>query len=106
MNKIPRYISILLIVSFLPVIIPREFVHNLFGHDDTCDFYHAAKTIEKAHTHCSILQITFSTFISSLKNFLPQNEVTGSDYTFSCRSSIPGISVHLSALRAPPAPIL
>ena len=103
MIKIRRFISILLLASFLPILVPRELVHNLFGHDDTQDHYHAAITIEKAHKHCRILQVTFSTFISHLKNIIPEKKFTGSFYCFTELSFIPSISVNLSSLRAPPS---
>jgi hypothetical protein len=103
MFKVNRYISILLLVCFLPVVTPREFIHDLFGHEDTHDDYHPAVTFEKAHKHCSILQITFSSFISYLKNFLLEQEFDNSVYSFPVRSFIPGISVDLSYLRAPPS---
>ena len=103
MIKIRRFISILLLASFLPVIIPREFVHDMFGHDDTPDQYHGGITIEKVHKHCSILQITFSTFLAYLKISIPEKNFTGSFYSFTKSSFVPSISVNLSSLRAPPA---
>ena len=104
MSKIKRGISVvILFLSFLPVIIPREFVHELFGHEDTTDHYHAAVILEKGHTHCSILNITFSNFISCLKNPVPEKKIIISFYTFAEISVLPGISVNLSSLRAPPA---
>jgi hypothetical protein len=102
MNRITRYISILLLVSFLPILTPREFIHDLFGHEDTFDAYHSALVIERVHTHCSILQVTFSTFISTLKVFSVKKEVSNCPYAFSRTLFIPAISVHLSSLRAPP----
>lgn len=102
MVKVNRYISILLLVCFLPIVTPKEFIHDLFGHEDTIDHYHSDITIEKIHKHCSILQVTFSSFLSSLKIFFQKKEVNDCLYTYSPQSFIPEISVNLSFLRAPP----
>lgn len=103
MSKLNRYISILLFVSFLPVITPKEYFHDLFGHVDTHDYYHPDVRIEKLHRHCSILQVTFSSFVSYLKNFLFQKEFNYTFYSFPYQSFIPGVSVNISCLRAPPS---
>jgi hypothetical protein len=102
MSKLNRYISFLLLVCFLPVVTPKEFIHDLFGHEDTQDHYHSAVTIEKIHKHCSILQISFSIFISFLKSFFLKKEIDNCAYSFPQQTYIPGISVNLSYLRAPP----
>ncbi|MGA2822857.1 MAG: hypothetical protein ABSE72_04960 [Bacteroidales bacterium] len=102
MSKVNRYISILLLVCFLPVVTPKEFIHDLFGHEDTLDHYHSDITIEKIHKHCSIFQISFSIFISSLKSFFPKKEIDNCAYSFPQQTYIPGLSVNLSFLRAPP----
>lgn len=96
MKKIDQYISILLLVCFLPIVTPKEFIHDLFGHEDTIDHYHSAVTIEKVHKHCSILQVTFSSFISGLKIFCLKKEVNDCLYSFPRQFFIPGISVNLS----------
>ena len=101
-SKLNRYISFLLLVCLLPVVTPREFIHDLFGHEDTQDHYHSAVTIEKIHKHCSIFQISFSIFLSSLKSFFPTKEIENCAYSSPQQTYIPGISVNLSYLRAPP----
>lgn len=106
MIKMNRYISIFLLVCFLPVLTPKEFIHNLFGHEDTNDIYHSSITIEKQHRHCGILQITFSSFISYLKNVIHEKEFCYSVYNFHSKLFIPGISVNLCHLRAPPSRVL
>jgi hypothetical protein len=103
MVKVNRYISILLLVSFLPFVIPKEYIHDLFGHEDTHDDYHPSLIFEKKHTHCSILQITLSTFISHLKNVILRREPDKTVFSFPGNSFIPGVSVNLSHLRAPPS---
>lgn len=103
MFKVKRYISILLLVGFLPVLTPKEYIHDLFGHEDTHENYNSALTIDKAHKHCSILQVTFSTFVSLQKNFLQGQEFNNSVYIFPDQSFIPELSVHLSYLRGPPS---
>jgi hypothetical protein len=102
MINVNRYISIFLLACFLPVMTPREIIHDLFGHEDTHDVYHSTVTIEKLHRHCSIYQMTFSSFISFLKSFSPEKEVNNSFYFFPHEEFIPAISVNLSSLRAPP----
>jgi hypothetical protein len=102
MFNIRRQISILLLVCFLPVITPKEFIHALLGHDDTECYYHSDLTIDKIHRHCKILQITASSFIADLKNYLLHSVFQRAIYFFSAQSFISGISFHLSHLRAPP----
>jgi hypothetical protein len=99
---IRRYISVLLLVCLLPVITPKEFIHALMGHDDTECYYHSNLTVGKIHQHCKILQITASSFIADLKNYLLHSVFQRAIYFFSARSFIYGISFHLSYLRAPP----
>jgi len=82
---------------------PKEYIHDLFGHDDTHDSYHPELSIEKQHKHCSIFQVTFSSFVSYLKNLLSQKEFDHPFYSFPYQSFIPGISVNLSCYRAPPS---
>jgi hypothetical protein len=103
MIKSRKFVSILLLACLLPVVTPAEYIHDLFGHKDTHDEFQPVTIIDKAHKHCLILQITFSSFITILNTFLIKaaiNHFTGSiiDLKF-----IPGISVNLSSLRAPPS---
>ena len=102
MFKVKQYFSILLLVSFLPVLVPKEYIHDLFGHEDTFENYQSALTIEKAHKHCSILQVSFSCFVSFQKNYLRGQEFNNAVYIFPHQSFIPELSVHLSYLRGPP----
>jgi len=102
MFKLNRYLSILLLACFLPVVTPREFIHELFGHEDTQDIFHSTPTIEKIHQHCSLLRVTFSTFVPHLQPFLLQKVLNIAFYSLPHFSFIPGISVNLSFLRGPP----
>jgi len=103
MFRIKKYIPILLLASFLPFVIPKEYIHDLFGHEDTQDEYQSSLILEKHHTHCSILQITLSNFLSTSNTVCFKNEPYHSFYIFPESSFIPGISVNLSNLRAPPS---
>jgi len=58
-------------------------------HEDTQDHYHSAVTIEKIHKHCSILQISFSIFISYLKSFVLKKEIDNCAYSFPQQTYIP-----------------
>ena len=102
MFNIRRQISILLLVCFLPVITPKEFIHALLGHDDTECYYHSDLTIDKIHRHCKILQIMASSFVAELKSFLIPTLFQKTLYFFSTQSFISDISFHLSYLRGPP----
>jgi hypothetical protein len=82
---------------------PRDLIHDLFGHEDTRDIQHSVATIEKIHRHCSIFQVTFSSFVSIQKNLLFPRDFNHSFYSVSLQSFHPGISVLLSSLRAPPS---
>jgi hypothetical protein len=100
--RIARHISVFILVCFLPVITPKEYIHDLFGHEDTPDLYHPATIVEKAHKHCTILHFVFHSFVSLLKPFLAGEDPFQSLLTVASRSFIPGLSVNLSSLRAPP----
>jgi hypothetical protein len=97
-----RYISVVLLVCFIPVITPKEFIHALMGHDDTECYWHSDVTVDKIHQHCKILQITASAFVADLKNILSPGTVHKTCYFFSAQSFISGISFHISYLRGPP----
>jgi hypothetical protein len=99
---IRRYIPVVLLISFLPVITPKEFIHALMGHTDTECYWHSDVTISKIHQHCKILQITASSFVAEIKNFLIPRLLQKTIYFFSAQSFVSGISFHLSFLRAPP----
>jgi len=106
MLRIRQNIALFLLVCFLPVVTPKEFIHSLFGHEDTHCHYHPDLTIEKAHRHCGILQVTASSFVSEFKTVLPGKIVNNFVCFFPDQSFISGISYHLSFLRAPPEQIL
>jgi hypothetical protein len=93
----------MLLAVFLPVLTPAEFIHDLFGHEDTHDIFQPISTIDKAHRHCQVLQITFSSFISDSNDVPVENEYYHFDWSIADPGFIPGISVNLAFLRAPPA---
>jgi hypothetical protein len=103
MLRIRQNTALFLLVCFLPVITPKEFIHSLFGHEDTHCLYHSDLTIGTVHRHCSILQITSSTFVHEHKALL-QGKII---HLIACfipdQSFISEISFHISFLRAPPA---
>jgi hypothetical protein len=100
--SIRSHISVVLLVCFLPVITPKEFIHAFMGHEDSECNGHSALTIDKVHQHCKILQITASSFVAEFRNFLFPGHFQKEIWSFPAQSFIPGISFHLSSLRAPP----
>jgi hypothetical protein len=100
-----RDIAFFLLLCFLPVITPKEFIHGLFGHEDTSDVFHVTTSVEKVHKHCSLLQMTFSTFFSGVKNYQSVKDAELVIHLFPLLAFIPVMSVNLSHLRAPPADI-
>jgi hypothetical protein len=60
MNKLTRALACFLLAVLSFYIVPKEFVHALFGHEDTTDpvsFYANQSTaaISNQHTHCELL---------------------------------------------------
>jgi hypothetical protein len=100
--SIRHHISVVLLVCFLPVITPKEFIHAFLGHEDTECNGHPALTIDKVHQHCKILQITASSFLGGLKKSPLPGIFRKASYFFSAQTFISGVSIHLSFLRAPP----
>ena len=63
MRKRIRHIASGLILIFIIALIPNEYVHFLYGHEDTHCHYHPELTLEKRHHHCQILRHQFSVFV-------------------------------------------
>jgi hypothetical protein len=51
-------------------VVPKEYIHDLYGHEDTRDISHQQQTFEKAHRHCEILGYNTPHYIFQYKIFL------------------------------------
>jgi hypothetical protein len=51
-------------------IVPKEYIHDLYGHEDTRDNNQQQQTLEKAHRHCEILGYNTPHYTFQYKIFL------------------------------------
>jgi hypothetical protein len=67
MERLSRsFLMLFLLVLMSFVIVPVEYIHALYDHEDTEDSFeyaHAA-TLENSHLHCLLLKTEFREFIS------------------------------------------
>jgi hypothetical protein len=58
MIAVKRYIAFFCLVTIAVFIVPKEFIHSLYGHTDTIDVFQKDNVIqfEKQHRHCEILK--------------------------------------------------
>lgn len=88
MRKRIRHIASGLILTFIIALIPNEYVHFLYGHEDTHCHYHPELTLEKRHHHCQILRHQFSVFVDVIiprvpdKPCFPENPVIPDNHFF------------------------
>lgn len=105
MLRTRQNIAIFLLVCFLPVVTPKEFIHYMFRHVDTICHFHSDRTVGIVHKHCSILQITASAFVPEQKPPLAGKIVHPAICFLPDQPFISEISCNLSFLRAPPDPV-
>jgi len=103
---IRTYLSIVLLAMISFSIMPKEFIHDLYGHTDTMeDEYclHGILHIEKVHHHCEMLNYAAFPFeenasaISFQPTPLVESIINPTDYGFVNRSLF-----NISRFRAPP----
>jgi len=72
-----RFVATFLLAGFSVFLVPKEFVHALYGHTDTQENYSAPgkNAVGTHHIHCSFLTYDASQFISSsIQDFPASNE--------------------------------
>ena len=106
MRTIRTYLSIILLAVIFFSVMPKEFIHNLYGHTDTIeDEYclHGILHIENTHHHCEMLNYAAFPFEENASAILfqpvPFSEslISQNDYGFVSRTLY-----NLSRFRAPP----
>lgn len=105
--RLRSYIAMLLLLIISTVIMPKEFIHAFFDHEDTphniCDSHTSDVHVEEKHHHCEFLKFQVPPFFVSVS--IPQltSEVTTVEYTALVTRSQPQHSYNLSPLRGPPS---
>jgi|WetSurMetagenome_2_1015567.scaffolds.fasta_scaffold353596_1 hypothetical protein len=62
-----NFLSFLFLLLISVFIVPKEFIHSLYGHEDTTCFSHQGRTIEAKHQHCEILKYHAPVFVENVK---------------------------------------
>jgi len=65
-----KHISFLLLLTICLFVVPKEYFHDLYGHEDTKDITQQQQTLGKAHQHCEILGFNTPHYIFQYKIFL------------------------------------
>jgi hypothetical protein len=78
MNKLTRALACFLLAVLSFYIVPKEFVHTLFGHEDTADHVLVAKgrsaaTFSTQHTHCELLNFETDFFYEHTSTSTPSS---------------------------------
>jgi len=64
------------------IMMPKEFIHDFFGHEDSTDFFHdGAAHIENHHVHCLLLHFEVSAFIYDEINIRLINPVPNNHFS-------------------------
>ena len=100
--KIRKYLAVLFLSLISLFIVPKEYIHELSGHEDTLCFSHHNNILEKSHHHCSILNFNAPQFVTAISCHLLADNVQLhiffiDDYNFNYQDL-----TNLSSLRAPP----
>lgn len=105
-HQIKKYIAIIFLFLISLLIIPKEYIHALSGHEDTICYFHNNKILEKQHHHCAILNFNAPLYLTAFKSQVPvvsklQRFCFINDYSFYFIDL-----TNLSSLRAPPTVVL
>ena len=103
MRKLKSGFSVFMLVVLGLALTPMEYVHSLYGHEDTHCLPHSSPGIGKAHQHCKILQLIPYVFLNAGKLSVPaKHSYSGSLYADLYKGAV--ISpVFKSSPRAPPS---
>jgi hypothetical protein len=101
--RIRQYIAVFLLLTISLFIVPKEYIHDFYGHDDTRDIQSKETTLTNIHHHCQILNYNTPNYIFQHKAFLlPVSFIEQSVLTYRQFSYIIPFSTYFN-LRAPPA---
>jgi len=101
--QIRKYVSVLFLFLISLLIVPKEYIHDLAGHEDTLCFFHNGKIVEKPHHHCAILNFNAPLYISASSSQQPAKAVKFENIFLADYSFILSDLSNLSDLRAPPS---
>jgi len=100
--SVRKYIAILLLLTISLFIVPKEYIHDFYGHNDTQDISGKDITLNNSHHHCQILNYNTPNYIFQQKTFLlPVSFIEQSVLTYRQFSYIIPFSTYFN-LRAPP----
>ena len=101
-RNLKKHIAIFFLVLISLLIVPKEFIHSLTGHEDTICFWHNGKTLEKPHHHCGILNFNAPLFLVASSFQLPVSSLHFQLHFLNDYSCCFSDFINLSYLRAPP----
>jgi hypothetical protein len=96
------YIARSLLLVFSIILVPKEFIHSLYGHEDTRCIPGAQVTLGPKHHHCAILQIVASVFNTPATITLSLTDHLLKGTVITIVSSVPFLILFYFNLRAPP----
>ena len=103
MGKLKSGLSVLLLVVLGLALTPMEYVHSLYGHEDTHCLPHSAPCIGEAHHHCKILQLIPYVFLDAGKQVDPAKYSLSGSIIFDLYREAAISAIFKSSPRAPPA---
>ena len=75
MGRLRTYISPGLMLVFTIILIPNEYIHLIYGHEDTHHVFNSDPTFENHHHHCQILSHRFSIFLNDYRPLTASTQV-------------------------------
>lgn len=105
-GRLRSYIAIFLLMVISMVVVPKEFIHALYDHEDTphdiCADHHKGIHVEPAHHNCELLKFQVFPFYASFVHIDLSTEVTRIDFQLPVTSILHSDTYNLSQLRGPP----
>ena len=102
LRSIKKHIAILFLVLISLLIVPKEFIHSLAGHEDTVCFWHNGKTLDKHHHHCAILNFNAPPYVETSGTNLEVSSFNFYIHSLNDYTCYFNDFTNLSYLRAPP----
>lgn len=98
-----QYIVVFLLMTISLFIVPKEYIHDTYGHEDTKDIQSKDASLTNTHHHCQILNYNTPNYIFQHKAFLlPVSFIEQSILSYRQFSYIIPFATYFN-LRAPPA---
>lgn len=101
--RLRQYIAVFFLLTISLFIVPKEYIHDIYGNDDTKDIQSKDASFTNTHHHCQILNYNTPNYIFQHKAFLlPVSFVEQAILPYRQFSYIIPFSTYFN-LRAPPA---